>query len=133
MTSSKPYLLRAFYDWITDNELTPYVVIDARMPDVVVPLAYIEEDRIVLDISPQATQNLSLLNELIEFDASFSGVFMRVSASIPAVLAIYAKENGMGMVFGEDEEGDGGDGTPATTAKLLKGIKHGKPHLKVVK
>ena len=138
MTSStKPYLLRAFYDWITDNEFTPYVVIDAKMPGVIVPRAYIEEDRIVLDISPQATQNLSLLNELIEFDASFSGVFMRVSARIHAVLAIYAKENGMGMVFGEDEEeSDGDDNTPPPKATLLKGIKNikrGKPHLKVVK
>ena len=132
MTSSKPYLLRAFYDWITDNQLTPYVVIDANVPGVVIPREYIEDDRIVLDISSQATQNLSILNELIEFDASFSGVFMHVSAHVQAVLAIYAKENGMGMVFAEDEEGDGGDNTPPP-AKLPKNITRGKPHLKVVK
>jgi len=131
MTSNKPYLLRAFYDWITDNQLTPYVVIDADAPDVNVPRDYIEEGRIVLDISSHAVQDLQLTNDFVEFDASFSGVPMHVSAKIPAVLAIYAKENGMGMVFSEDEQGQNGDDDtppPATTPP-----KGGKPHLKVVK
>lgn len=106
MTSSRPYLIRAFYEWIVDNHLTPYLVLNAEIDGVHVPTQYIEEGRIVLNISPTAASALMMENEFIEFKGRFSGVAMRVHAPIKAVIAIYARENGRGMVFNEEEEGD---------------------------
>jgi stringent starvation protein B len=128
MTSSKPYLVRAFYEWIVDNGLTPYIAINADTPGTHVPTQYVEDGRIVLNISPSAAQGLLIDNEFIEFKARFSGVATRVYAPVSAVLAIYARENGRGMVFGEDEqEGDGGPPEPPidTTPR--------KPKLTIVK
>jgi stringent starvation protein B len=106
MRPSRPYLLRAFYEWISDNEWAPYLVINANYPDVEVPQQYVEEGRIILDVSAHAIRNLTLANSHIMFDARFSGVPFEVYAPIRAVTAIYAKENGRGMVFKEDEEGE---------------------------
>jgi len=110
MTSSKPYLIRAMYDWIVDNDLTPYIVFDATADQVDVPQEYIEDGRIVLNISPQATRGLHLENERIIFSARFSGVPTQISAPPTATLALYAKENGRGMVFADEDE-DGGSAT----------------------
>src|SRR5882757_6862485 len=104
MTSNRPYLIRAFYDWITDNQLTATVLINTKLPGVEVPKKHIIEGKIILNISPQAVHNLHVSNQLIEFDASFSGKSSPVYAPIQAVLAIYARENGQGMVFTEIEE-----------------------------
>lgn len=127
MTSTRPYLLRAFYEWIVDNEFTPYVVIRTDLPNVKVPNQYIEDDKIVLNISPYATDKLNISNEAIEFHASFSGLVTEIHAPIASVIAIYANENGRGMVFGEEE--DDGDDTPPSDDDSGKG----RPHLKVVK
>lgn len=104
MTPSRPYLLRGFYEWIVDNHYTPYIVINTEIPDVHVPEEYIEEGRIVLNIAPNAIRGLLLANDHIEFNARFSGVPYDIWAPIKAVTAVYAKENGRGMVFKEEEE-----------------------------
>lgn len=106
MTLSRPYLLRAFYEWIVDNQWTPYVVVNAELPGVEVPQKYVEGGRITLDISPTAVRNLLIVNSHIEFDARFAGIPMQVFVPIRGVTAVYAKENGKGMIFKEDEEGE---------------------------
>src|SRR5580704_7893630 len=105
MTSSKPYLIRAFYDWIVDNELTPYILVDTSYPGVQVPEEHIRHDRIVLNISPSATRGLLLENDRIVFAARFAGQTEQIFVFPNAVLEIYAKENGRGIVF-EIEEGE---------------------------
>ncbi|RMD71341.1 MAG: ClpXP protease specificity-enhancing factor [Gammaproteobacteria bacterium] len=103
MTSSRPYLLRALYEWICDNGLTPHLLVDATLPRVEVPEAYVNQGKIVLNISPQAVQHLNIDQAWVSFDARFSGTPMHVAFPVQAVLAIYAKENGKGMMFEEEE------------------------------
>ncbi len=115
MTPSRPYLIRALYDWIVDNGMTPYVLVNAEDEQVVVPRQFVEGGKIVLNINPSAVQNLQLGNALVEMDARFSGTPMHISIPVMSVLAIYARENGKGMVFTEEEgndsppSGNGGD------------------------
>jgi stringent starvation protein B len=104
MNSSRPYLLRAIYEWIVDNNLTPYLLVDAEHPHVVVPLEHVNNGKIVLNIAPAAVQNLDLAGEEVSFNARFSGKPMRVCVPVSSALAIYARENGRGMVFSEDED-----------------------------
>lgn len=103
-TSSRPYLLRAFYEWIVDNHATPYMVVNAELPGVHVPREFVENGRIVLNISPSAVIELALANDHVSFNARFGGVPQDIYIPIRAVAAIYAKENGRGMVFKEDED-----------------------------
>jgi stringent starvation protein B len=132
MTSSRPYLIRALYEWINDNYLTPYIVINAEVIGTVVPQDFVNQGKIVLNISPEAIHKLLISNEAIQFDARFSGISRRVYAPVHAVLAIYAEENGAGMVFGEEP---GGDKPPtAEPGPSIKGaIKRKKPSLKIVR
>jgi len=104
MTPLKPYLIRAIYDWIVDNSCTPYLLVNAEAKDVVAPQQYAEDGRIVLNLRPQAVHGLALGDREIEFSARFGGRPMQVRVPITAVLAIYARENGRGMVFEEGEE-----------------------------
>ena len=104
LSPSQPYLLRAIYEWIVDNELTPYLLVDASNDDVQVPRQYVENGKIVLNIAPRAVNNLELSNEQVNFNARFSGRPMQVMFPIHSVLAIYAKENGQGMVFNEGSD-----------------------------
>lgn len=106
MTSSRPYLIRAMYEWLVDNNLTPYIMVDATDDMVRVPTQYIEDGKIVLNIEPDAVAHLRLSNEVIEFDARFSGVSHHLLITVRAVKAIYAFENGRGMVFSEDDDDD---------------------------
>ncbi|WP_018122164.1 ClpXP protease specificity-enhancing factor [Wohlfahrtiimonas chitiniclastica] len=99
MTSNKPYIIRAFYDWIVDNGVTPYIAVDATLPYVEVPEDYMTEGKIILNIEPSATPNLVLGNEWITFSARFGGVPMEINVPIGAVIAIYARENGHGIEF----------------------------------
>ena len=99
MTSNQPYLLRAFYDWIVDNGLTPYVVVSTKWAEVEVPTQFVKDEQIVLNISPSACINLSMDYESVSFQARFSGQPMQVFFPCAAVAAIYAKENGAGTVF----------------------------------
>lgn len=130
MTSSRPYLIRAIYEWLVDNQLTPYVMVDAMVPDVQVPENYIEDGKIILNIAPMAVRDLSMTNTDIQFDARFSGITHHIYVPIQSVMAIYAFENGRGMVF-SDEDDAGGDGEPPEPGKPPRA--RGKPNLKVVK
>ena len=103
MTSSRPFLLRALNEWILSNELTPHIVVDAAQKDVIVPREFVESGKIVLNISPLAISSLSINNDFMCFSARFSGKAMDVIVPISAVMAIYAKENGQGMVFTDQE------------------------------
>jgi stringent starvation protein B len=103
MNSTKPYLIRAFYNWITDNKCTPYIVVNAHYTGANVPLEYVDNGQIVLNVAKSAVQNLDLSNEYISFQASFNKIPQEVYFPVAAVMAIYAKENGRGMVFAEEE------------------------------
>ena len=127
MTSSRPYLIRALYEWILDNGMTPYLLVDVADEAVVVPTQYVENGRIVLNVNPSAVQNLHMGNDLVELDARFSGQPMHVSVPIMSVIAIYARENGKGMVFTE-EDGGGDEPPPSPDKDETK-----KPALRVVK
>ena len=109
MTSNRPYLLRAVHEWICDNGLTPYVVVDAAKPGVQVPPQAISEGRVVLNLAPRAIAHLEIGNDAISFMARFGGVSHAVSVPVAAVQAIYARENGQGMLLAEDVAG----GSPA--------------------
>ncbi|MDE2219557.1 MAG: ClpXP protease specificity-enhancing factor [Gammaproteobacteria bacterium] len=101
--SRRPYLLRAMHEWMGDAGFTPHIIVDAARAGVEVPTAYIKDGRIVLNVSLNATQRLQLLNHGIEFDARFAGVVHHVRVPMGAVLGIYARETGEGMVFNEGE------------------------------
>lgn len=104
MTSSRPYLVRAMYQWIVDNGMTPHILVDAGADEVVVPEQHIQDGKIVLNIAPMAIQGLTLGDEEITFSARFSGKSQSIFVPIQAVLAVYARENGQGMMFSDDED-----------------------------
>ncbi|MCM2971025.1 ClpXP protease specificity-enhancing factor [Larsenimonas suaedae] len=101
-STSRPYLARALYEWLLDNELTPYMVIDAELPGVTVPRQFVQNGQIVLNVSPDAVRDLVMENAMIAFNARFGGQPMRVEVPIDALVAVYARENGVGMVFGHE-------------------------------
>lgn len=123
MSPSQPYLIRAIYEWIVDNELTPYVLVNAEDEYAHIPRQYVENGKIVLNLGPVAVNSLDMGNDFINFNARFGGKAMDVSFPVSAILAIYAKENGQGMVFNESDE----DNPPPEPDKP------GKPSLKLVK
>lgn len=140
MKSSRPYLVRALYEWIVDNECTPHLLVDAEYPDVRVPEGFSSDGQIVLNASPSAVRNLHMDNEAVSFEGRFGGVAHTLYIPCNAILAIYARENGQGMVFdakspqladpGEpvqasDDQGPSGDDEPPRPS--------GRPSLKVVK
>lgn len=96
MTSNKPYLVGAFYDWISDNELTPYIVVDVSVYGVLVPMSYVTDGQITLNISSSALGNISMGENAIEFSARFGGILEQIVVPYGAISAIYAKENGAG-------------------------------------
>jgi len=99
LSPRRPYLLRAFYDWLLDNQLTPHLVVDVTLPGVQVPMEYARDGQIVLNIAPRAVGGLELANDEVRFNARFGGVPRQVSVPLAAVLAIYARENGAGTMF----------------------------------
>ena len=103
MTSNKPYLIRALNEWIIDNQMTPFLLVDANIEGVEVPQQHIRDGKIILNIAPGAVQEIVFEDEWIYFSARFSGQAFMINVPISAVLAIYAKENGLGMMFAGDE------------------------------
>ncbi|BET41237.1 MULTISPECIES: ClpXP protease specificity-enhancing factor [Atlantibacter] len=99
LSPRRPYLLRAFYEWLLDNQLTPHLVVDVTLPGVNVPMEYARDGQIVLNIAPRAVGNLELANDEVRFNARFGGVPRQVYVPLAAVLAIYARENGAGTMF----------------------------------
>jgi stringent starvation protein B len=131
MTSSRPYLIRAIYEWLVDSELTPYLLVDATAENAIIPRDYVKDDKIILNIGPAAVSALVLANEDVCFSARFAGRAMEVSFPVTAVMAIYAKENGQGMMFsGDEDQGPpaGGAGAGGVRSEAAR-----KPALKVVK
>ena len=104
MTSNRPYMIRALYDWILDNRMTPYLLVNAAHPQALIPAQFVQDGKIVLNISPTAVHALVLGNERIDFDARFGGIAMDVVVPVDAVLGIYARENGRGMLFPDEEQ-----------------------------
>ena len=126
MTSNRPYLLRALNDWIIDNGMTPHILVNADFPGSELPLQFVQDGKIVLNISPTAVHGLSLGADEIVFSARFSGRPFTIRIPVGAVMAIYAGENGKGMVFPEDEKTmeDKKAGAEPVTRKLeLKVVK----------
>jgi stringent starvation protein B len=118
MTSSRPYLLQAIHDWLTDNKLTPYLLVDAEYEDVYVPVEYIQDGKIILNISYTAVQMLDIQSDCITFHARFSGKPMDLYIPMDAALALYAMENGKGMVFPEEAYEDDVAGSPPTLSSV---------------
>lgn len=137
LSSRRPYLIRALYDWVLDNDLTPHLLVAADADGVDVPRQFVTEDgKITVNVSPGAVRGLSLDNELISFSARFSGQNYNVSVPPGAVLALYARENGEGMLFGEVEEAQ----PPGASSDAPEDVPAGdddpkkkRAHLKVVK
>ncbi|UUS60244.1 MULTISPECIES: ClpXP protease specificity-enhancing factor [unclassified Acinetobacter] len=102
-TPTRPYLTRALYEWICENQLTPYLLVDATQNGTMVPVQYIQDGQIVLNIAPHATHALHMSNETITFSARFGGVSQNLYIPFSAVLGIYARENGQGMFFDPQE------------------------------
>ena len=124
----RPYLLRAMHEWVTDSQHTPHVIIDADRPGVVVPRPFVKDGKIVLNLSLTATQNLTLGNEWIEFGARFAGVVHFIRVPIAAVLGIYARETGEGMVFSDQDLGPEPPPQPSAEEDGSR-----RSHLKLVK
>src|SRR5690606_2738447 len=111
MTSHRPYLLRALYEWIVDNGMTPHVLVDATQPGVRVPSHTVRDGRVVLNIAERAVGALTMDNDGIRFSARFGGVSQLVSVPVQAIIAIYARETGQGMVLPDDVAGaEAGEG-----------------------
>lgn len=130
MTPSKPYVVRAIYDWIVDNNCTPHVLIDAASDGVVVPEDYVTEGQIVLNISPTAVVGLHLGNDAVSFSGRFGGVPLDVCLPLDSILGIYARENGQGMIFDDDELGNQ---TPPPEPDPITPGSSRRPSLKLVK
>jgi stringent starvation protein B len=99
MTSTKPYLVRAIYEWILDNQMTPHLLVDARYPGTRVPAEFVEDGQIVLNIAPSAVQGLVMSNDWVQFSARFSGTARQLQIPSEAVVGIFSRENHQGMVF----------------------------------
>jgi stringent starvation protein B len=125
MTSSRPYLIRAIYQWIVDNGTTPHLLVDTSSDAVQVPCQYEQDGKIVLNISPTAVHGLTLGNTTVTFSARFGGQAMNVIVPVESIIAIYTRENGQGMMFGEDE--------PMPPVPQPGKDKPSKPRLKVIK
>jgi stringent starvation protein B len=104
MASTRPYLIRAIYEWAQENNLTPHILVDATQPNVDVPREFIEDDKIILNVAGSAVADLVLGNDSITFNARFAGTAREICIPTSAVRAIYARENGIGIVLPEEPE-----------------------------
>ena len=128
MSPNRPYLLRALYEWISDNDMTPHILVDADVAGVDVPEQAVQKGKVILNIDQQAVHELELGNEMVSFNARFAGQRYAVQVPVDAVLAIYSKENGQGMMFAQDDESDPPDGPDGGDKPKMK-----RPHLRIVK
>ena len=126
MTPNKPYILRALYEWIADNNMVPHITVDATRENLKIPQQFVKDGQIVLNISTTAAHNLQMTNTAITFGARFSGTPMQVYIPIGAVSAIYARETGEGMMFDTydgDDSDDGGNNNPPDDKPKLTIVK----------
>jgi stringent starvation protein B len=136
MISTRPYLIRAINEWACENGLTPHLLVNADDEGVVVPVQHVQDGQIILNISPSAVQSIELGNEWIFFSARFSGQAMNIEVPVNSVLAIYARENGQGIFFPEDDgspEPDDSEEASKQRDDRQQPKKGDKPKLKVVK
>ncbi len=131
MVSTRPYLIRAIHEWAQDNNLTPHLVVDTTQEDVTVPSEYIEDDKIVLNIAASAVMNLTLGDEFITFNARFGGVAREIFVPTSAVRAVYAKENGIGIVLPDEPEHE--EAAPAAPSSSAGPTGSKVAHLKIIK
>jgi stringent starvation protein B len=127
-SKQRPYLLRAMHEWMVDNSLTAHIVVDAAAEGIRVPEGHVKDGRIVLNVSYAATRNLALGNEHVSFEARFGGVPCDVIVPVDAVLGIYARETGQGMVFAEE----GGPESPPPDSDDASKTGTDRPKLKLV-
>lgn len=141
MTPRRPFMLRAFYDWLLDNELTPHLVVDATLPGVKVPMEFVQDGQIILNIAPRAVGNLELADDAVRFNARFSGKPHNVFVPMYALQAIYARENGAGTLFEPEDQymdliaqlsEDGSDGVDVDLNEPEPPPK-GRPQLRIIK
>jgi len=119
MTSNRPYIIRAMYQWMVDNEWTPHIQVDANYPGIQIPQQFVQEGVIVFNVSPTAVQVLDMQNDWFQFRARFQGVEQKVLFPPEAVLAIFARENGQGMPFPPEpypDEADEPESKPTLSA-----------------
>lgn len=140
MNSSRPYLVRALYEWIVDNNCTPHLLVNAEFAGVQVPAGYANDGQIVLNVSPSAVRHLHMDNDAVSFEGRFGGVAHNLYIPAAAIMAIYARENGQGMVFDleppvvdEDDQGPEDDGPSGGDPSSGSSRPSGRPSLKVVK
>ena len=138
MTDNRPYLIRALHEWISDNDCTPYMVVQADVPGVQVPEAFVQDGRITLNVANRSVQSLNLGNEEIIFSATFGGQLEHIRVPCHAVAALFARENGQGMVFEVKPDvpppgGGDGDGSNPDKGSDDESGKGKRPKLKVVK
>ncbi|BCD86857.1 stringent starvation protein B [Pseudomonas solani] len=140
MNSSRPYLVRALYEWIVDNNCTPHLLVSAEFAGVKVPAGYANDGQIVLNVSPSAVRHLHMDNDAVSFEGRFGGVAHNLYIPAAAIMAIYARENGQGMVFDleppvvdEDDQGPEDDGPSGSDPSSGSPRPSGRPSLKVVK
>lgn len=138
MSSQKPYMLRAIYEWLLDNDCTPHLLVAADHPQASVPQAFVEDGQIVLNLSPSAIRHLHMDNQAISFEGRFAGVVHQLYVPCGAVLALYARENGQGMGFELElevvaEAPAGTSGPAPATPDDETPRPGGRPSLKVVK
>ena len=127
MTPSRPYLLRGLHEWIVDNQKTPHILVNVEAEGVAAPKQFADGEQLVLNISPTATRGLAMDNDGVSFEARFGGQPMQVYIPIEAVQAIYARENGRGMIFTIEDDGGGGPSSDDSNSDSPK------PGLRVVK
>ncbi len=138
MISRRPYLIRAMHEWMVDSQETPHLLVDAEVEEVSVPREYVQNGKIILNVSPNAVQALDLGNDYIAFHARFGGDPRHVSVPTRAVLAIYSRESGQGMLFNEEDDGPGPDGPGEDKSGTGSSGESGKkgprrPNLRVIK
>ncbi|MCH8550590.1 MAG: ClpXP protease specificity-enhancing factor [Natronospirillum sp.] len=141
MNDNRPYLIRALHEWISDNGCTPYMVVQADVPGVQVPEGFVQDGRITLNVANRSVQSLNLGNEEVIFSATFGGQLEHIRVPCQAIAALFAKENGQGMVFevkpdspppagGDDDSGPSASGGDKSEGRPGDGK---RPRLKVVK
>ncbi|MEQ9463017.1 MAG: ClpXP protease specificity-enhancing factor [Haliea sp.] len=133
MSASRPYIMRALYEWIVDNDCTPYLLVDATRQGVEVPSQYVKDGQIVLNVSPSAVIELQIGNEWVSFNGRFGGTPTDILVPVTAIIGIYARENGQGMVFEPEDPPESPDDPPGGDSGPTAGKPEARPSLKIVK
>lgn len=132
MTSVKPYFIQALHEWITDNGLTPLVVVDATFDGVIVPVDVVEDGKVILNVSYEATENLQMDDEILSLNARFSGKSYALIVPMESISAIYARENSKGMMFEVEHHDGNSEDEEAEKSESISPNKTNKSHLKLV-